>query len=82
MCPPFATKPPTDPDISSKGWNCASLHDGILEAIEHALLCFQRGFYMPATAMLAAAAEATWTECGVAIAKKLSDTRLDADCER
>jgi hypothetical protein len=33
---------------------------------------------MPATAMLAAAAEATWTECGLAVAKSLSDTKLAA----
>ena len=33
---------------------------------------------MPATAMLAAAAEATWSECGVAVAKKLSSAKLDA----
>ena len=33
---------------------------------------------MPATAMLAAAAEATWTECGIKVAKRLSNTKLDA----
>ena len=33
---------------------------------------------MPATAMLAVAAEATWTECGIKVAKRLSNTKLDA----
>ena len=78
MFPPLASKPSTDPDIFLKGLDCMSLHDGILEAIEQALLCFQRGLYMPATVMMAAAAEATWTECGIAVAKQLSDTKLDA----
>jgi hypothetical protein len=32
---------------------------------------------MPATAMIAAAVEATWEECGTAIATNLSDTKLD-----
>lgn len=32
---------------------------------------------MPATAMLAAAAEATWTECGSAIVKKLMNAKLE-----
>lgn len=77
-CPPLATKPPTDTDIFLKGVDCTSLHDGILKAIEQALLCFQRGLYMPVTVMMAAAAEATWTECGIAVAKQLSDTKLDA----
>ena len=76
--PPLATKPPTDPDIFLRGMDCASLHDGILEAIEQALLCFRRGLYMPATVMIAAAAEATWTECGISVAKQLSNAKLDA----
>jgi hypothetical protein len=76
--PPLATKPSTDPDIFLRGVDCTSLPDGILEAIEQALLCFQRGLYMPATVMIAAAAEATWTECGVAVAKQLSSAKLDA----
>ena len=33
---------------------------------------------MPATAMLAAAAEATWIECGIAVANQLSNTKLAA----
>jgi hypothetical protein len=78
MRPPLAPSPTTDPDIFLKGVNCKTLHTGILEAVKQALSCFGRGLYMPATAMLAAAAEATWTECGVAVAKKLSDARLDA----
>lgn len=76
--PPLATKPPTDPDIFLIGVDCKSLHDGILEAVEQALLCFRRGLYMPATVMMAAAAEATWTECGIAVAKQLSSAKLDA----
>lgn len=76
--PPLTTKPPTDPDIFLLGVDCKSLHDGILEAIEQALLCFRRGLYMPATVMMAAAAEATWTECGIAVAKQLSNSKLDA----
>jgi len=78
MRPPLADIPPTDPDIFLRGVDCTTLHDGILEAIEQALLCFRRGLYMPATVMMAAAAEATWTECGVAVAKQLSDAKLDA----
>jgi hypothetical protein len=78
MRPPLATEPPTDPDIFLKGVDCTSLHDGILEAIEQALLCFRRGLYMPATVMIAAAAEATWTECGIAVAKQLSSAKLVA----
>jgi len=78
ISPPLATKPPTDPDIFLRGVDCTSLHDGILKAIEQALLCFRRGLYMPATVMMAAAAEATWTECGIAVAKQLSRTKLGA----
>jgi hypothetical protein len=76
--PPLATKFPTDPDIFLNGLESADLHDGILEAIEQALLCFRRGLYMPATVMMAAAAEAIWTECGITVAKKLSSVKLDA----
>ena len=76
--PALATKPPADPDIFLRGVDCTSLHDGILEAIKQALLCFRRGLYMPATVMIAAAAEATWIECGIAVAKQLSRTKLDA----
>ena len=73
-----APQAPTDPDIFLRGIDSKTLHAGIREAIEQAFLCFRRGLYMPATAMLAAAAEATWTECGVAVARKLSNAKLDA----
>jgi hypothetical protein len=69
---------PADPDIFLDGIDCTTLHSGILEGIEQALVCFRRGLYMPATAMLAAATEATWTECGRAVAKNLSDQKLSA----
>lgn len=69
---------PTDADIFLRGIDCTTLHPGIRDAIGQALLCFQRGLYMPATAMLAAAAEATWTECGQRVAAKLPSPKLDA----
>jgi hypothetical protein len=75
--PPLAPAVSADPDVFLKGMNSKSLHTGILEAIEQSLVCFQRGLYMPATAMLAAAAEATWTECGLAVAKCLGHGKLD-----
>ncbi|MEQ1829476.1 MAG: hypothetical protein ABL921_26160 [Pirellula sp.] len=65
-----------DTDVFIKGIDCSSLHLGILEAIDQAISCFRRGLYMPATVMLAAAAEGTWTESGAAIAKSLSDAKL------
>jgi hypothetical protein len=68
---------PADTDIFLSGINTKSLHTGIREAVEQSLNCFRRGLYMPATAMLAAAAEATWTECGIKVAVKLSNTKLD-----
>ena len=68
----------TDPDVFLRGIDCKSLHDGIKEAIEQSLGCFRRGLYMPATVMLAAAAEATWIECGVAVANKLGNKKLDS----
>lgn len=74
---PFTFGVPSDPDIFLQGIDCNTLHDGIREAIEEALGCFRRGLYMPATAMLAAAAEATWTECGAAVAKKLNNAKLN-----
>ncbi len=74
--PPLAPDPTTDPDIFLQGIDCKSLHAGIKEAINQALACFRRGLYMPATAMLAAAAEATWTECGMAVATRLGDAKL------
>lgn len=75
---PFASEVAADPDIFLQGSGCKNLHPGILEAIEQALGCFRRGLYMPATAMLAAAAEATWTECGIAVAKKLGNAKLES----
>jgi hypothetical protein len=76
--PPLAPEASADPDVFLRGVDCKTLHGGIREAIEQALLCFRRGLYMPATAMLAAAAEATWTECGASVAKKLANAKLDA----
>lgn len=70
--------PPSDPDVFLQGVDCKSLHSGIREAIERSLDCFRRGLYMPATAMLAAGAEATWTEAGIAVAANLSDPKLEA----
>ncbi|MCA9052927.1 MAG: hypothetical protein KDA75_03775 [Planctomycetaceae bacterium] len=67
---------PSDPDIFLNGINCTSLHPGIREAVEQGLACFRRGLYMPATAMLAAATEATWSECGTAVATHLGDAKL------
>jgi hypothetical protein len=75
---PGTGRVPADTDIFLQGINCATLHPGIKQAIGQALVCFQRGLYMPATAMLAAAAEATWTECGKAVAAKLPNPKLDA----
>ncbi len=67
---------PLDTDIFLKGINCNSLHSGIHEAIDQSLACFRRGLYMPATVMLAAAAEGMWTESANAIAESLSVTKL------
>lgn len=74
---PFGVEP-ADPDIFLDGIDCKTLHSGIVEAVEQSLICFRRGLYMPATAMLAAAAEATWMECGGAVSKSLSDAKLTA----
>lgn len=74
--PPFFTAPTTEIDVFLEGSGCEAIHLGIQEAIKQALECFRRGLFMPATVMLAAAAEATWTECGVAVAAKLSDANL------
>jgi hypothetical protein len=68
---------PTDTDIFLQGINCDSLHQGIRHAIDQSLDCFRRGLYMPAIAMLAAAVEATWAECGRKIAVNLSNTKLE-----
>lgn len=67
---------PTDPDIFLEGIDCKSLHVGIREAIEQSLACFRRGLYMPATAMLAAATEAAWSECGTKVAANLNHQKL------
>lgn len=67
----------TDVDLFLGGVECHALHPGIREAIAQALACFQRGLYMPSIAMLAAAAEATWTECGIAVASHLGNTKLE-----
>jgi hypothetical protein len=75
--PLTASGVPSDPDVFLTGIDCKNLHDGIREAIEQSLNCFRRGLYMPATAMLAAAAEATWIECGVPVAKKLTLPKLE-----
>lgn len=75
--PSLPSSIPVDPDIFLKGIDSKALHSGILEAIEQALTCFRRGLYMPATAMLAAAVEGAWTECGTAIAKKLGDSKVE-----
>lgn len=74
---PGTERVPADPDIFLQGIDCATLHHGIRDAIEQALVCFRRGLYMPSTTMLAAAAEATWTECGKAVAAKLPNPKLD-----
>ncbi len=68
----------TDVDVFLNGTRCDHMHDGIIEAITSSLDCFRKGLYMPATVMLAAAAEATWTECGAAVAKNLQDQKLEA----
>ncbi len=69
---------PDDPDIFLQGIDAKSLHPGIREAIDQSLDCFRRGLYMPAIAMLAAAVEATWTECGRAVATKLANAKLES----
>ena len=73
-------KPDVQPDVDVflDGVDCKSLHSGIREAVQQALVCFRRSLYMPATAMLAAAVEATWTECGIALAKKLANAKLES----
>jgi hypothetical protein len=73
---PFVRQQPIDTDIFLQGIDCVSLHPGIREAIDQALGCFRRDLYFPATVMLASAAEATWLECGLAVAMNLSDAKL------
>lgn len=75
---PFRLDTPVDVDIFLAGVNCSGLHSGIHEAIEQSLLCFRRGLYLPSIAMLAAAAEATWSECAKAVAKNQSNIKLAA----
>jgi hypothetical protein len=76
--PPPVAGMSTDPDIFLEGVNCRTLHPGILEAVEQTLACFRSGLYMPATVMMAAAAEAAWTECGAAVASKIGLSKLHA----
>jgi hypothetical protein len=74
---PFAPQSfSADTDVFLAGIGSARMHDGIVEGIELALVCFQRGLYMPSTVMLAAAVEAEWIECGTAVATKLGSTSL------
>ncbi len=73
---PSASTQPADADVFLSGIDRKAFHSGILEAIEQSLTCFRRGLYLPATVMLAAAAEATWMECGGAVATNLSDPKL------
>jgi len=80
---PHVHRPPlvtglADPDIFVQGIGSKSLDPGIHEAIHQALECFRRGLYLPAMAMLAAGVEAEWTECGLAVSKKLGIKKLDA----
>jgi hypothetical protein len=74
--PPLTGELALDLDIFLKGLDCTNLHDGIPEAIEQSLICFRRGLYLPAIAMLTAGAEATWHECGTAVATKLANQKL------
>ena len=67
--------PSPDADIFLEGVKVSSLHPGIVEAVKQALVCFHRGLYLPAIAILGAAAEATWTECGLAVTSKLSHSQ-------
>jgi hypothetical protein len=74
--PPLAPTPSTDPDVFLQGADCVSLHQGVHEAITQSLACFRRGLYLPAIVMLAAGAEAEWSECGTAVATKLGNNKL------
>ena len=69
---------PTDPDIFLRSIDCAKLDSGIREAVDQSLICFRRGLYLPATAMLTAAVEGAWTECGRAVAKNLGNAKFEA----
>lgn len=70
--------PPADVDLLLADAGCGTLHRGIVEAVKQSLGCYRRGFYLPAIAMLAAAAEAEWAECGRAVAAKFTNAKLDA----
>jgi hypothetical protein len=74
--PPLSGEFALDMDIFLKGLVCTNLHDGIREAVDQSLRCFRRGLYLPAIAMLTAGAEATWHECGTAVATKLANQKL------
>ncbi len=67
---------PFTADIFLNGVDCDELHEGIVHAVQESLECFRRGLYLPSIAMLFAAVEATWHECGLAVAKNLSDSKL------
>jgi hypothetical protein len=66
----------SDVDIVLSDIDAVALHQGVREGIVQSLECFRRGLYMPATVMLAAAVEAAWTECGIAVATHLNSTKL------
>ena len=74
--PPLRNEFSLDLDIFLDGLDYINLHDGIRMAVDQSLRCFQRGLYLPAIAMLTAAAEATWHECGSSVAKKLANQKL------
>lgn len=71
-----ADVPQTDLDLFLRGAPSIKLPPGIVEGIRQALVCFQRGLYLPALVMLAAATEATWLECATALSAKLKDRKL------
>jgi hypothetical protein len=75
--PPCAAEFSADTDIFLKGVGSQTIHPGIMEAIQQSLVCFRRGLYMPSIAMLAAAAEATWIECGRQVATSIGDSKLE-----
>jgi len=79
---PLTSEVPGDSDLFLSGVDRTTLHSGIVEAIEQSLLCFRRGLFMPATAMLGAAIEAAWTECGTAAAKAIPDALLEQTLAR
>ena len=74
--PPLTRVPQTDLDLFLQGAPSLKLPPGIVEGIRQALVCFQRGLYLPAIVMLAAATEATWIECARPLAAKVKDKKL------